>query len=126
MVFQEFQDIPSLPTWSCTVDTLEAALEKQAFQPSGSRDMQSLGWIAPREDSGLVYALAGQYLLSLRADKKLLPTTVINQVANARDQDTEEQQGSNPRRKHMKDIQELHTHALLPNAFSLSPPNPYT
>src|SRR3546814_15840167 len=80
MWFKNLRIFRLSPTWSCTVDTLEAALEKQAFQPSGSRDMQSLGWIAPREDSGLVYALDGQYLLSLRADKKLLPTTVINQV----------------------------------------------
>src|SRR3546814_423987 len=119
MWFKNLRIFRLSPTWSCTVDTLEAALEKQAFQPSGSRDMQSLGWIAPREDSGLVYALDGQYLLSLRADKKLLPTTVINQVAKARAQDMEEQQGFKPGRKQMKEIKELVTDELLPKAFSV-------
>src|SRR3546814_16077020 len=118
MWFKNLRIFRLSPTWSCTVYTLEAALEKQAFQPSGSRDMQSLGWIAPREDSGLVYALDGQYLLSLRADKKLLPTTVINQVAKARAQDMEEQQGFKPGRKQMKEITELVTDELLPTAFS--------
>ncbi|HWK70063.1 MAG TPA: recombination-associated protein RdgC [Burkholderiaceae bacterium] len=119
MWFKNLRIFRLAPTWSCTVDTLEAALEKQAFQPSGSRDMQSLGWVAPREDSGLVYALDGQYLLSLRADKKLLPTTVINQFAKARAQDIEEQQGFKPGRKQMKEIKEQVTDELLPKAFSV-------
>lgn len=81
--------------------------------------MQSLGWIAPREDSGLVYARNGQYLITLRADKKLLPTTVINQFAKARAQDLEEQQGFKPGRKQMKEIKEQVTDELLPKAFSV-------
>src|SRR3546814_19105308 len=70
MWFKNLRIFRLSPTWSCTVDTLEAALETQAFQPSGSRDMPSLGWIAPREDRGLVYALDGQYLLSLRSEER--------------------------------------------------------
>lgn len=119
MWFKNLRIFRLLPTWSCTVEALEDALEKQAFQPSGSRDMQSLGWIPPREDSGLVYALDGQWLLTLRADKKLLPTTVINQVAKAKAQDIEEQQGFKPGRKQMKEIKEQVTDELLPKAFSV-------
>lgn len=107
------------PSWQCTPDVLESALAKQAFRPSGSRDMQSLGWTAPREDSGLVYALDGQYLINLRTDKKLLPTTVINQFAKAKAQDIEEQQGFKPGRKQMKEIKEQVTDELLPKAFSI-------
>ncbi len=107
------------PSWNCSLETLEDALAKEAFKPSGSRDMQSLGWTAPREDSGLVYALNGQYLLNLRADKKLLPTTVINQFAKAKAQDIEEQQGFKPGRKQMKEIKEQVTDELLPKAFSI-------
>src|SRR5690606_25287850 len=105
--------------WTCTPDTLEAALEKQAFRPGGSTDMQSLGWIAPREDTGLVYTQNGQYLITLRADKKLLPTTVINQVAKAKAQDIEEQQGFKPGSKQMREIKEQVTDELLPKAFSV-------
>ena len=119
MWFKNLRIFRLLPTWSCTVEALEDALEKQAFQPSGSRDMQSLGWIPPREDGGLVYALDGQWLLTLRADKKLLPTTVINQVAKAKAQDIEEQQGFKPGRKQMKEIKEQVTDELLPKAFSV-------
>lgn len=81
--------------------------------------MQSLGWVPPREGGGLVHAVNGQLLLSLRAEKKLLPTTVINQVARAKAQDMEEQQGYKPGRKQMKEIKEQVTEELLPKAFSI-------
>src|SRR3546814_18077230 len=93
MGFKNLRIFRLAPSWTCTADTLEAALEKQAFQPSSSRDMQSLGWIAPRDDSGLVYGQNGQYLITLRAAKKLLPTTVITKFAKARAKDLEEQKG---------------------------------
>ncbi len=119
MWFKNLRIFRLSPSWTCTADSLEAALEKHAFQPGSSRDMQSLGWIAPREDTGLVYAQNGQYLITLRADKKLLPTTVINQFAKARAQDLEEQQGFKPGRKQMKEIKEQVTDELLPKAFSV-------
>jgi recombination associated protein RdgC len=55
----------------------------------------------------------------LRAEKKLLPSTVINQVAKARAQEAEEQQGYKPGRKQMKEIKERVTDELLPKAFSI-------
>ncbi|MDF3941338.1 recombination-associated protein RdgC, partial [Achromobacter denitrificans] len=55
----------------------------------------------------------------LRAGKKLLPATVINQVAKARAQEIEEQQGYKPGRKQMKEIKERVTDELLPRAFSV-------
>lgn len=105
--------------WPANQESLEAALEKQAFRPGSTLDMQSLGWIAPRENGGLVHAVNGQYMISLRADKKLLPSSVINQVARAKAKDVEEQQGYKPGRKQMKEIKEQVTDELLPKAFSL-------
>jgi len=119
MWFKNLRIYRLAPSWNSSVDALEDALARQAFQPSGSRDMQSLGWTPPRENSGLVYALDGQYLLNLRTDKKLLPTTVINQVAKAKAQEIEEQQGFKPGRKQMKEIKEQVTDELLPKAFSI-------
>jgi recombination associated protein RdgC len=100
-----------------TSEALSDKLEKHAFQPGGSRDMQSLEWVAPRDDSGFVYALDGHYLMCLRVEKKLLPATVINQAAKARDID--EQQGFKPGRKQMKDIKEQVTDDLLPKSHTV-------
>ncbi len=119
MWFKNLRIFRLLPSWSCTADSLEQALEKQAFRPGGSQDMQSLGWVPPREGGPLVHALDGQYLLSLRAEKKLLPATVINQFTKIRAQEIEEQQGYKPGRKQMREIKEDTTDELLPKAFSI-------
>ena len=106
-------------SWNLTADQVEQALEKQAFRGSNSLEMQTLGWLPPRENGGLVHTVNGQMLLNLRVDKKLLPTTVVNQVAKARAADIEEQQGYKPGRKQMKEIKERVTDELLPKAFSV-------
>lgn len=99
-------------------NALESALEAHSFKPGASHDMHSMGWIAPRDDSGLVYSLDGQYLLTLRVEKKLLPSSVVNQVAAAKAREIEEQQGFKPGRKQMKEIKERVTDELLPKAFT--------
>src|SRR5690625_2328698 len=119
MWFKNLRVFRLLPSWSITADKLEEALEKQAFRPGGSQDMQSLGWVPAREGGPLVHALDGQYLISLRAEKKLLPATVINQFTKVRAQEIEEQQGYKPGRKQMREIKEDVTDELLPKAFSI-------
>lgn len=119
MWFKNLRVFRLLPSWSCSADSLEAALEKQAFRPGGSQDMQSLGWVPPREGGPLAHALDGQYLLSLRSEKKLLPASVINQFTKAKAQEIEEQQGYKPGRKQMREIKEQVTEELLPKAFSI-------
>lgn len=105
--------------WTLFGDDLEAALARQAFQAGNNLEMQSIGWVPPRENGGLAHVVNGQILLSLRAEKKLLPGTVVNQVAKARAQEIEEQQGYKPGRKQMKEIKERITDELLPQAFSV-------
>lgn len=100
-------------------DKLQAGLKRHAFQSGNNLEMQSIGWIAPREGGELAHPVAGRFLLSLRAERKLLPATVINQVAKARADEIEEQQGYKPGRKQMKEIKERVTDELLPRAFSI-------
>jgi len=101
-------------------EALAQALSNYQFKPCGSLEMQSLGWVAPRADSGLVYALDGQYLLKLRTEKKLLPASVINATARERALQIEEQQGFKPGRRQMKEIKEQVTDDLLPKAFNVA------
>ncbi|AKQ55069.1 recombination-associated protein RdgC [Bordetella hinzii] len=105
--------------WTLTGEQLEESLARHAYQSGNNLEMQSLGWISPRENASLAHSVNGQILLSLRAEKKLLPTTVVNQVARARAQEIEEQQGYKPGRKQMKEIKERVTDELLPRAFSI-------
>lgn len=119
MWFKNLRIYRLAPDWNITPEILEDALERLAFRPGAASDMTALGWTPPRPESGLVHTLDGQYLLNLRVEKKLLPTTVINQFARARAQEIEEQQGFKPGRKQMKEIKEQVTDELLPKAFSI-------
>lgn len=105
--------------WNLSPEQVEERLEKMAFKSGNTLDMQTLGWLPPRETGGLVHTVNGQMLLSLRVEKKLLPSTVVNQVAKARAVEVEEQQGYKPGRKQMKEIKERVADELLPRAFSV-------
>ncbi|HWT70633.1 MAG TPA: recombination-associated protein RdgC [Oxalicibacterium sp.] len=119
MWFKNLQ-IYRLPApWNVSPAHLEADLAAFAFQPCSSLEMQSQGWISPRDNGQLVYTLNKQMLLMLGTEKKLLPTTVINQVTKIKAAEIEEQQGFKPGRKQMKELKEQVTDELLPRAFSV-------
>jgi recombination associated protein RdgC len=104
---------------SMTADQIEACLARHAFFPGTSLEMQSQGWASPRDNGALVHQVDKQMLLTLRTEKKLLPSTVVNQVTKARAAELEEQQGFKPGRKQMREIKEQITEELLPRAFSI-------
>ena len=105
--------------WTLTGEALEQALAAHAFRPGNNLEMQSLGWISPRDDGALAYTVGQQILLALRVSRKLLPAMVVNQAAKARAQEIEEEQGYKPGRKQMKEIKERVTDELLPKALTV-------
>lgn len=105
--------------WNVSVEQIEKWLAPHAFQPANSIELQRQGWASPRNDGSLVYSLNKQMLLTYRAEKKLLPASVVTQVTKARAQELEEQQGFKPGRKQMRDLKEQVTDELLPRAFSI-------
>ncbi|MDP9109071.1 MAG: recombination-associated protein RdgC [Pseudomonadota bacterium] len=120
MWFKNLQ-IYRLPApWDMDAERLDAALAPHAFRACSSLDLQTQGWISPRENGALVHTVNQQMLIALGTEKKLLPASVINQVAKARALELEEQQGFKPGRKQMKEIKEEVTDTLLPRAFSIN------
>ncbi|MFP3565930.1 recombination-associated protein RdgC [Paraburkholderia sp. SIMBA_030] len=105
--------------WSVTPEQMEKWLAPHAFAPGNSVEMQSHGWASPRDNDSLVYSLNRQMLLVFRAEKKLLPASVVTQVTKARAAELEEQQGFKPGRKQMRELKEQVTDELLPRAFSI-------
>src|SRR3569832_1279604 len=91
----------------------------QIFAPCSSLEMQTQGWISPRDNGMLVHAVNRQMLLALSTEKKLLPSSVINQVAKAKAAELEEQQGFKPGKKQMRELKEQVADELLPRAFSI-------
>lgn len=119
MWFKNLQIYRLTAPWTLSSEQLEAALAPQTFAPCSSLDMQTQGWVSPRDNGMLVHTVNRQMLLQLGTEKKLLPTTVINQVTKARAVELEEQQGFKPGRKQMKELKEQVTDELLPRAFSI-------
>jgi recombination associated protein RdgC len=120
MWFKNLQVFRLPAPWKVDVDQLSMQLASQSFSNTGSGDMQSEGWASPRNNDSLVHSVNQQLLLLLQTEKKLLPSSVINQVTKARAKELEEQQGFAPGRKAMKDLKERVTDELLPRAFSIT------
>lgn len=119
MWFKNLQVYRLSAPWALTSEQFEEALAPHAFAPLNSLEMQSQGWVSPRDNGMLVHTVNRQMLLQLGTEKKLLPSTVVNQVSKARAAELEEQQGFKPGRKQMKEIKEQVTDELLPRAFSI-------
>lgn len=103
--------------WDMTANKLGAQLERNQFQPCGAMDMQSSGWVPPR-DGSYVHAVESQWLVTLCVEQKMLPSSVINQATRERANEIEKQQGHKPGRKEIKEIKERVTDELIPRAFS--------
>jgi recombination associated protein RdgC len=106
--------------WAMTADALAAALASQAFAPASSNELLRQGWAPPRaENAPLVHAVAGQFLMRLVTEKKVLPAKVLAQVAKEKAAELEEQQGFPPGKKAMKELKERAADELLPRAFPI-------
>jgi len=120
MFFHNLQTYRLPAPWAMTADRLAAALLPQMFAPASSNELLRQGWDRPRgADGALVHAVNGQLLLQLVTEKKVLPAKVINQVAAARADELEEQQGFRPGKKAMRELKERITDELLPHAFPI-------
>ena len=119
MWFKNLQ-IYRLPApWNFTPEQLEKALAPQSFVPASSNELLRQGWDSPRGNGSLVHTVNKQMLILLGSEKKLLPSSVINQVAKAKAAELEEAQGFAPGKKAMKELKERVADELLPRAFSI-------
>ncbi|QFY77784.1 recombination-associated protein RdgC [Alcaligenes faecalis] len=105
--------------FALSAQQLADMLSKHQFAPGGSQEPLSLGWVPPREGGELVHEVNGQYLICMRAEKKLLPSAVVNQAAREKAREIEEQQGYKPGRKQMKEIKEQIIIDLMPRSHAV-------
>lgn len=94
-------------------------LRRLEYTPCASNELQSQGWDTVRpEDQLLFHVVNKQTLLSLATEKKLLPTSVVNEAVKTRCAELEEEQGFAPGRKAVREIKERVTEELIPRAFT--------
>ncbi|SEF69799.1 recombination-associated protein RdgC [Nitrosomonas ureae] len=118
MWFRNLQ-VYRITSGNITLNSLEEALSNHALQPCLQMEMQSRGWMTPREEQqNFVHAYGQQWLIALGVEKKLLPAGVINQQAKDRLAKIEQMQGYKPGKKQIRDIKEATIIELMPRAFT--------
>ena len=102
-----------------TPDSLEQALSQHALQPCTQMELQSRGWLTPRDEQpNFVHACGQHWLIAFGVEKKLLPASVVNQHAKNRITQIEQMQGYKAGKKQVRDIKEATVIELLPRAFA--------
>jgi recombination associated protein RdgC len=92
--------------WSVAPAELEEKLAQRSLQPCGSFDMQSRGWVHASEAQRFVHTTHGQHLIALGVEQKLLPASIVRQVAGDRAKVIAEQQGFPVGRRQMRELKE--------------------
>lgn len=107
--------------WSIGIENLRQQLGRGPFFKCPSNQPLSRGWVSPCKDGDLVFALGqGHWLIALRVEERLLPSSVINDEVRERADAMEAQQGYAPGRKQLKELRERVTEELMPRAFTRS------
>ena len=90
--------------WNLAAAELEAQLATRTLRPCGPFDMSSKGWVAVTPGGRLLHTVNQQHLIALGTDDKLLPGSIIKQLADERAQAQAEEQGFPVGRKQMRDL----------------------
>ena len=106
--------------WAVSAAELEDQLSRRTLQPCGPFDMQSRGWVSPTGASNgrLLHTVNQQHLIALGVDQKLLPGSIIRQVAAERAAVQANEQGFPVGRRQMRDIKMRVTEELRARALT--------
>ena len=106
--------------WSASLAQIEDSLTQAEFVPCGAAQPLSLGWAPPRGKAHgpLVEAIAGQWLLTLKIEQKVLPASVVKRRIEERALQIEQTTGRKPGKKQTKELKEEAVLDLLPQAFT--------
>ena len=106
--------------WSTAVASVEENLAKAEFVPCGATQAMSSGWTWPRgvAHGPLLEVVAGQWLLKLMVEQKVLPSTVVKRRSEELAAHIEQTTGRKPGKKQMKELKDEATLQLLPMAFT--------
>jgi recombination associated protein RdgC len=104
--------------WSVSAAQLEEQLAQRSLQPCGAFDMQTRGWVHASPAQRYVHTTHGQHLIALGVEQKLLPASIVRQVAQERAKQIESDQGFPVGRRQMRELKERVTEELRARALS--------
>lgn len=103
-----------------SLESLDEALGQSPFKPCGAQDSYQLGWTAPIDQEGapFVHVCDKFWMLCLKKQERILPSSVINEQVAIKASEIEEQQHRKVSRKEKTELKELVTQELLPRSFT--------
>lgn len=106
--------------WTPDLVQADQALSREPFQPCSPSQPLAMGWVPPRgiEHAPLVESVAGQWLVKLKIEQKVLPSTVVRRRCDELATQIEQTTGRKPGKRQLKELKEQATHELLPLAFT--------
>lgn len=90
--------------WSLSAADFESQLCGRTLQPCGPFDMSSRGWVPVTHGGRLLHTVNQQHMIALGTDDKLLPGSIVRQVAQERADLKAQEQGFPVGRKQMRDL----------------------
>jgi recombination associated protein RdgC len=90
--------------WSVTAADLEGQLAGRTLQPCGPFDMSNRGWLPVTAGGRLLHTVNQQHMIALGVNQKLLPGSIIRQVAQDRAEIQAEEQGFPVGRRQMREL----------------------
>ena len=90
--------------WSWTAAELEKRLGEFKLRPCGPFDVSTRGWQPVTKTGRLLHTIGRNHMLSLGTNQKLLPGSIIRQMAEERAEAQAEEQGYPVGRRQMREI----------------------
>ncbi len=106
--------------WPTEQAALDAVLGEAHFVECGASQEKSVGWVEPRGQAhgAMVEVLAGQWLLKLMMEVKVVPGSVVKRKVQDQLDHIEATTGRKPGKKEKRELTEDARLSLLPMAFS--------
>ena len=106
--------------WLPDAERLEDGLALLSFAPCAPTQPLAVGWAPPRgvEHAPLVEVIDGHWLIKLKREQRLLPSSVIAERVDELAAQIEEQSGRKPGKKQLADLKEQAIHELLPKTLT--------
>jgi recombination associated protein RdgC len=106
--------------WSVGAQEMQERLDKARFVECGATQPLSIGWVEPRgvAHGPLAEVVAGQLLLKLATEQKVLPGNVVKRRVDEMAAKIEKATGRKPGKKQKKELKEEAVLELLPQAFT--------
>ena len=104
-----------------SADEITNHLQDHLFRPCGSQDQLKQGWVpAIPGTEGLLHAAGNTFLICLKTEEKILPSSVVKEALEEKVQLIQQERGQKVGKKEQQSIKEEIVQTLLPKAFSKS------